>query len=777
MGLRLFPNPKFLASKEAQEKWDPERYYNDPDYFNDPKLVRPYRVGMACAFCHASFHPLNPPRDVGNPEWANISGSIGAQYLRIRATFANLLEPENFTYHVLDSQPPGTIDTSLIVSDNINNPNTMNAIFGVPARVVRSFELPQERLTQFTQSQPSLWGNPGDGMPGQGGYSRGAMADWEKADTVSPLHAKAFKGYGFEAKLAASNSNPRYVPRVLLDGSDSVGAWVALARVYLNIGSYYEQWNTLHNPVVGFRKQRPFRIADCESSSVYWHATKLRVGPMRDYFLKITPPMPLLAAADHSGRLPAPPTQHPRTDPIDNQALRRRARDGKDADFQTLLAEERATRIDATKLAHGRRVFSRNCIVCHSSIQPESHLADVPPNLPPAEQAKAEEDARSHEHERAKLIVGEKGAGDYVKNHAALAAARRDKFGEWAARGEFWDHDPGQWLSDSAYQKWASEVINAPEFWANNFLSSDFRIPINLVRTNSARAMATNAITGNIWEDFSSDSYQKMPSVGAIEFTNPYPWKDSGKRRERLYGNRDAYPFTDRGGGQHAYFPQHQAPKDRPAGGGGPGFYRVPTLISVWATAPLLHNNSLGLFNNDPSVKGRLLAFDDAIRKLLWPERRLQSSSYNGATAERLRHDGGLIWRTQQDTWLTVPAKYAVAIADRLPLVMALQARLVSWFPFLDWPKVRAYPWLAPAALLALAFLLLWFTHRKLVRWLAYACVLFGLLFGFVLYLGTGRLGDVRIGPFPKGTPVSLVVNLNPDADPAKVKKTVAFVA
>ncbi len=47
--------------------------------------------------------------------------------------------------------------------------------------------------------------------------------------------------------------NPRFVPRVLLDGADSIGAWGALARVYLNIGTYGEQWIQLHNPLVGFR--------------------------------------------------------------------------------------------------------------------------------------------------------------------------------------------------------------------------------------------------------------------------------------------------------------------------------------------------------------------------------------------------------------------------------------------------------------------------------------------------------------------------------------------
>ena len=34
----------------AAQRWDPERYYNDYKYYTDPKLVRPYRVGMSCGF-------------------------------------------------------------------------------------------------------------------------------------------------------------------------------------------------------------------------------------------------------------------------------------------------------------------------------------------------------------------------------------------------------------------------------------------------------------------------------------------------------------------------------------------------------------------------------------------------------------------------------------------------------------------------------------------------------------------------------------------------------
>ena len=40
----------------------PQRYYNDPSYYNDPKLVRPYRVGMSCGFCHVGPKPGAPAR-------------------------------------------------------------------------------------------------------------------------------------------------------------------------------------------------------------------------------------------------------------------------------------------------------------------------------------------------------------------------------------------------------------------------------------------------------------------------------------------------------------------------------------------------------------------------------------------------------------------------------------------------------------------------------------------------------------------------------------------
>jgi hypothetical protein len=63
-------------------------------------------------------------------------------------------------------------------------------------------------------------------------------------------------------------------------------------------------------------------------------------------------------------------------------------------------------------------------------------------------------------------------------------------------------------------------------------------------------------------------------------------------------------------------------------------FYRTPTLVSIWATAPYFHNNSLGKYTGDPSVAGRMEAYSDAMEKMLWPEKRDGIKSIKVTTAE-----------------------------------------------------------------------------------------------------------------------------------------------
>ena len=63
VGLRLFPNPDF--DEAAAKEWNAERFYNDPNYYLSKELVRPYRVGVSCGFCHVGPNPesrLRTPR-------------------------------------------------------------------------------------------------------------------------------------------------------------------------------------------------------------------------------------------------------------------------------------------------------------------------------------------------------------------------------------------------------------------------------------------------------------------------------------------------------------------------------------------------------------------------------------------------------------------------------------------------------------------------------------------------------------------------------------------
>ena len=59
-------------------------------------------------------------------------------------------------------------------------------------------------------------------------------------------------------------------------------------------------------------------------------------------------------------------------------------------------------------------------------------------------------------------------------------------------------------------------------FLKDNYLSTDIRIPVTLVGTNSGRAVATNAMRGQVWDNFSSEDYKELPAVGAVRFYNPY---------------------------------------------------------------------------------------------------------------------------------------------------------------------------------------------------------------------------------------------------------------
>jgi hypothetical protein len=439
LGFRLFPNPEF--NDEARKKWDGDRFMNDPTYYNDNRLVRPYRVGVACGSCHISPNPSNPPADPENPRWENLASAIGNQYINEGKVFACNVEKGGFFYEMLATQPRGTSDTSRIATDHINNPNAINAIFLLAER---------ERIAATEK------------------VAGGALALPGEKEDMSP------------------------VPHILKDGADSVGVAGATIRVYVNIGMFSEYWLTRHNRLLGLTPQKPFEIPYAQEHSVFWRATEERLANIAAFFRQLKP----FHLADAPG----------------GQAY---------------------ITADAAVMTRGKEVFAESCAVCHSSKQP-------PANIDP-----------------------HSGEG----------------------------------------KEWFRAEVMKPDFLENNFLSNDKRYPLTKIETNSARAFATNAKAGHVWDNFSSVTYKELSPVDELEFFNPFD---------------ETHPIKFK-------------PKELNVA---PGYYRTPSLVSVWSSAPLLHNNMLGKFTGNPSVAGRMGVFNDAIEKLLWPEKRLNKDS---------------IWLTQND--------------------------------------------------------------------------------------------------------------------------------
>jgi cytochrome c5 len=169
---------------------------------------------------------------------------------------------------------------------------------------------------------------------------------------------------------------------------------------------------------------------------------------------------------------------------------------------------------------------------------------------------------------------------------------------------------PNPTPNDPEAQKAAwRELVQRDDFLVDNYLSDDQRHPLSELGTNAQRAMGTNAMGGHTWAQMSSQTYkdERVP-------TEPLQDHDPDGKPIPLYD-----PLTGK------YDLKFEAPRS---------FYRTPTLVSIWATAPYLHNNALGIYTGDPSVAGRMAAYQDGMTKLLWPERRLGIKSIKVTTED-----------------------------------------------------------------------------------------------------------------------------------------------
>ncbi len=532
VGLRLFPNPDF--DEPAAKKWDPVRYYTDPSYYDSKDLIKPYRVGMSCAFCHVGPNPVKPPADAENPGWENLSSNVGAQYFWVDRILSWQADETNFLFQLLHTARPGALDTSLVSTDYINNPRTMNAVYHLGPRLGAAKQWGREKL------------------------SGGGLDNKQLNDYVS------------SGRLTEFFQQPDIVwtPSVLKDGADSAGALGSLNRVYLNIGLFGEEWLLHFNPLVGGKRITPIEVKVARKNSVYWQATEAQTFNMLLFFLKGATPHRLREA-------PGGPAY---------------------------LTESRAT------IDRGKAVFADNCARCHSSKLP---------SLPRGSD------------------LGNCAGPNYLEC--------------W---NRYWS-----WTKTKEFKAKMREIVMADDFLKDNFLSTDLRVPVTLLQTNACSPLATNAIAGNIWDNFSSQSYKALPSVGTITVHHPI----TGEER------------------------QYQMPA------GGRGYTRPASLVSLWSTAPFLLNNSVGKFEPNPSVEGRMRSFQDSIEQMLWPERRKRDAVLGDVVP-------GVIDRTTTTSYLRVPAGY---LPDFLQELLDPAARYFPWLFSTEGIEIGPIPAGVPINLLA----------------------------------------------------------------------------
>jgi hypothetical protein len=271
---------------------------------------------------------------------------------------------------------------------------------------------------------------------------------------------------------------------------------------------------------------------------------------------------------------------------------------------------------DTTTLDRGRIVFAERCARCHST-----KLPDLPPGL------------------------------DLENANGPGYLTAWDRY--WA------------WTKTEDFKKPMRSIVMEPKFLADNYLSTELRVPITVLGINACSPIGTNAIRNNIWDNFSSESYKTLPSAGTIKIRHP------------ITGAEIDYKLPD----------------------GGRGYIRPASLVSLWSTAPFLQNNTVGPFEENPSVEARMRVFEASIEQMLWPERRKKDqmlfANQSGPTV-------GVIDRITVDSFLDVPNTYLP------PLLRPALGLVRKIFPFIG-----------------------------------------------------GDDDSLRIGPFPKDMPIGLITNID----------------
>ena len=341
LGFRKFPNPRFdrdrwVKLNGAAGTWEAYRktFSSDPKSGDahvrrlaDGSIEPPYLIGTSCGSCHIAFDPLNPPRDPANPQWENLKGGIGNQYLRISELLGSGMPYASLEYQVFSHARPGTSDTSAIPTDRVSNPGTINALINLHQRP----KLPDEDVIK-----------------------------WRKVAACPATLAEGTKCWcepGRDGKCWLKSRGKEEVHHILKGGEDSIGALEAIQRVYFNIGSCSEQCWVNHltdlrqlDPQARNFGQSPFDIGQCRRDCPNFRAIEDRLPDIAAFLFSKENHATDLAVARHNEL---------------------KAKGANASYTQDNLVAELDRQFGRGAVARGREVFATTCARCHSSI-PES---------------------------------------------------------------------------------------------------------------------------------------------------------------------------------------------------------------------------------------------------------------------------------------------------------------------------------------------------------------------------------------------------------------------
>jgi len=216
---------------------------------NEIKENKRFVIGHPCVQCHVAFEPTNPPENPNEPQWDNLSATIGNQHIRQGMAFFQGVPEDHLANQILMGGRLGTVDTSVVANDWQHNPGTQNNIMD---------------------------------------FQNKRIFEHEMKDPVT-------------GKISTGNTR-----HVLKGGEDSVGEHLALIRVYVNIGLCTEEcWVpnfSYPGQLIGeATEQSPFRIMQCANECDAWNYADSKMDDLAA-FLITGGPTYLLASKDLDGK-------------------------------------------------------------------------------------------------------------------------------------------------------------------------------------------------------------------------------------------------------------------------------------------------------------------------------------------------------------------------------------------------------------------------------------------------------------------------------------------